>query len=178
MQAGSQDKIEYIPENLTQAIDGIYLSNKLVINDLVCSLEGKKYGACSFTLNSKVVVFRVARITPKKIGQFVTFWKRAENGLIRPYDLTDPADLFVISVQKKEFCGQFIFPKALLFEKGIVSKEGIGGKRAFRVYPPWDNPVSQQGRKTQIWQLEYFLDFSIGVQPNRKEVKKLYGIAL
>ncbi|SCA64128.1 hypothetical protein SCG7086_CE_00020 [Chlamydiales bacterium SCGC AG-110-P3] len=66
----------------------------------------------------------------------------------------------------------------MLFERGIVSKEGVGGKRAIRVYPPWDNPVSKQGRTTQAWQLEYFLDISTDAQPNSRRVKKFYGIAL
>lgn len=178
MQANSQNRAECIPENLIREIDIVYRSNGLVMSDLVHELESKNYEACSFILNSQIVIFRVARITPKKIGQFVTLWKRAENGSIRPYDLTDVADLFVVSVQQKDCRGQFIFPKALLFERGIVSKEGVGGKRAIRVYPPWDNPVSQQGKTTQAWQLEYFLDIPADAQPNSRQVKKLYRMAL
>ncbi|SCA64129.1 hypothetical protein SCG7086_CE_00030 [Chlamydiales bacterium SCGC AG-110-P3] len=105
MQTDNQGKAECIPENLIQEIDIVYRPNELVVSDLVYDLESKKYGACSFILNSKVVVFRVARITPKKIGQFVTLWKRAESGPIRPYDLTDSADLFVVSNQQKDCHG-------------------------------------------------------------------------
>ena len=39
-----------------------------------------------------------------------------------------------------------------------MSRNGRGGKRAIRVYPPWDTTISQQARKTQKWQLEYFLE--------------------
>lgn len=38
-----------------------------------------------------------------------------------------------------------------------MSKNGEGGKRAIRVYPPWDKTINQQAQKTQKWQLEYFL---------------------
>lgn len=178
MQTGNQDKAECIPDSLIQSIDVIYRPNGLVVTDLVRGLESKNYGACSFILNSKVVEFRVPRTTPKKIGQFVTLWKRAESGPIKPYDLMDSADLFVVSIQQKDCYGQFVFPKALLSERGIVSRDGVGGKRAIRVYPPWDNPVSQQGRRTQAWQLEYFLDVSADAQFDSGQLQKLYGIAL
>ena len=31
-------------------------------------------------------------------------------------------------------------------EKGIVSNNAQGGKRAFRVYPSWDNTISPQAQ--------------------------------
>jgi len=43
-----------------------------------------------------------------------------------------------------------------LLEYGIISKAGIGGKRAIRVYPGWDKPDSNQAKKTQAWQQYYF----------------------
>jgi hypothetical protein len=42
--------------------------------------ESLEYAACSFKLNSMSVKFRVAKITPTKIGQFVTLWKRVSKG--------------------------------------------------------------------------------------------------
>ena len=41
-----------------------------------------------------------------------------------------------------------------------MSVEGKGGKRAIRVYPPWENNLNRQVQKTQKWQSEYFLDLS------------------
>ncbi|EJP05170.1 MepB domain protein [Leptospira interrogans serovar Bulgarica str. Mallika] len=38
--------------------------------------EGSDYGACNFELKKWKITFRVAKITPKKVGQFVTLWKR------------------------------------------------------------------------------------------------------
>lgn len=50
------------------------------------------------------------------------------------------------------------FQKNVLLQRDIVSDQGKGGKRAIRVYPPWDKPTSNQAQKTQQWQLEYFLE--------------------
>ena len=77
--------------------------------------------------------------------------------------MEDPIDLFIMSVRHHEHFGQFIFPKSLLCEKGIVSKEGKGGKWAMRIYPSWDITQNRQAEKTQAWQLLYFLEIS----PNR-----------
>jgi hypothetical protein len=43
--------------------------------------ESIEYGACSFVLNGKRIQHRVSKITPTKIGQFVTIWKRNKEGL-------------------------------------------------------------------------------------------------
>lgn len=75
-----------------------------------------------------------------------------------PYDLADPVDFFIVSARYEEHFGQFIFPKTILFDKGILSKDRMGGKRAFRIYPPWDITDSRQAKASQTWQLKYFLD--------------------
>lgn len=38
----------------------------------------------------------------------------------------------------KSELGLFIFPKEALIKHGIFSVKSKGGKRAIRVYPPWD----------------------------------------
>ena len=38
-----------------------------------------------------------------------------------------------------------------------MSHDGLGGKRAIRVYPPWSYPVAKVAIKTQQWQLRYFV---------------------
>lgn len=122
--------------------------------------ESQEYGACGFEMNGHNIKFRVTKITPTKIGQFVTFWKRIGSGPIMPYDMADAFDLLVVSVRTTNHFGQFVFPKAVLCEKGFVSKAGKGGKRAMRVYPPWDVTDSKQAQKTQAWQVQYFFDMS------------------
>ncbi|MFD0713294.1 MepB family protein [Paenibacillus sp. GCM10027626] len=137
--------------------------------------QNAEYGAYVFNLDALSIRFRVAKITPTKIGQFVTLWERIGNGPIQPYDISDPVDLFVISTREGNNFGQFVFPKAVLCNKGIVSNEGKGGKRAIRVYPPWDKPTSRQAQKTQIWQLEYFLDIPANTPIDCVRTQMLYG---
>jgi hypothetical protein len=49
------------------------------------------------------------------------------------------------------------FPDAVLRTKDIVSVDGSGGKRRFRVYPLRADTANRQARATQTWQLDYFL---------------------
>ncbi|MFJ9870134.1 MepB family protein [Streptomyces sp. NPDC101165] len=127
-----------------------------------CSLpvpepESAEYAACAFTLDGGSIRFRVAKTTPTKVGQFVTVWQRSEEGPIRPFDTDDNVDLFVISSRHEDGFGQFVFPGEVLCERGIVSRDGSGGRRGFRVYPPWVTTTSRQARTTQAWQVNYFL---------------------
>jgi hypothetical protein len=129
--------------------------------EIVCEAESSEYGACTFVMNGKRIIFRVAKITPTKIGQFVTFWKRV-NKITTPYDESDSFDLFVVNVSKEGHFGQFVFPKKALLEHGVISQAGKGGKRAVRVYPAWDVADNKQAKRTQEWQSNYFfeIDFS------------------
>ncbi|WMX56243.1 MepB family protein [Peribacillus sp. R9-11] len=137
--------------------------------------QNAEYGAYIFKLNTLSIRFRVAKITPTKVGQFVTLWERIGDGAIQPYDISDPADLFVISTRKGNNFGQFVFPKAVLCDQNIISNKGKGGKRAIRVYPPWDKPTSRQAQKTQIWQLKYFIEIPINKPIDCARVQMLYS---
>ncbi|WP_260683993.1 MepB family protein [Rhodococcus sp. KBS0724] len=101
-------------------------------------------------------VYRRAKTTPTKLGQFVTLWQRSDAGPIRPFDVSDGVELFVVEVYNEEQLGHFIFPVDALVRRGVVSTDFAGGKRAIRVYPPWVTPTSAQALKTQSWQLEFF----------------------
>ena len=149
-----------------------YGPSGLTCKNFVKEAESQEYGACVFEINGRRIKFRVGKITPTKTGQFVTLWKRVGMGPIQPHDSADPIDLFVVSVRNATHFGQFVFPKALLCEKGIVSKNEREGKRAMRVYPPWDKAVSQQAKKTQAWQLIYF--FEIHPTMNTLRIMKLF----
>lgn len=119
--------------------------------------ESAAYGAHEFTVDGLPIRFRVAKTTPKKVGQFVTLWKRSEQGPIAPFGVDDPVDLFVVSVRDGDRFGQFVFPSGVLGDRGVLSRGGSGGKRAIRVYPPWATTTSRQARSTQAWQLDHFL---------------------
>jgi hypothetical protein len=138
--------------------------------------ESEEYAASEFKLNHFRIKFRVAKITPTKVGQFVTLWKRIGCGPIQPFDLEDPFDLFVVSVRTPEHFGQFVFPKSVLDEKGILSSDGKGGKRAIRVYPPWDRTDNKQAVRTQKWQLLYFFEIPLNAQIDLLRVQKLFPL--
>jgi hypothetical protein len=127
------------------------------IVNLKLNSESKEYSACSFTLNGKSIQFRVSKITPTKTGQFVTIWKRNNEGITEPYDSSDQLDLIIIYSESGEKAGYFLFPIAVLIEKGIISHKNKQGKRGIRVYPPWDIAVNKQAQKTQSWQTNYFV---------------------
>ncbi len=151
-----------------------YEPSGLLFNKLEKEAESEEYGAYILEMKDRRIKFRTGKITPTKTGQFVTLWKRIGNGPILPHDLEDPIDLFVVSVRKDEKLGQFVFPKVVLSEKGIVSKQGVGGKRAIRVYPPWDKVESPQAKKTQAWQLMYFFEIHPSKCINTVSVQKLF----
>jgi hypothetical protein len=119
--------------------------------------ESIEYGACSFELNGMKIQHRVSKITTTKIGQFVTIWKRNAKGITEPFDFLDELDFIIITSINGNNFGQFIFPKSVLADKGIITKNGKEGKRGIRVYPPWDVVTNIQAGKTQSWQTKYFL---------------------
>ncbi len=137
------------------------------IANLTIEKESLAYGALSFSLNNLNLKFRVAKTTPTKVGQFVVFWKRIANGTIQPFITTDDIDAYVVSTRKGNLFGQFVFPKAVLIEKGIMSTSTKEGKRAIRVYPPWDVVTSKQAQQTQQWQVKYFIQ----IPANEMELK-------
>ncbi|MFG2990423.1 MepB family protein [Streptomyces sp. NPDC048257] len=128
--------------------------------------EGAEYAAHTFTLDGLAVRFRSARTTPTKAGQFVTVWKRSPAGPIAPFDAADPVDLFVIGTRDGQRFGQFVLPLEALRRHGVVSTDGSGGKRAFRIYPPWVTTTNRQAGAAQAWQLEHFLRLDGGGDGN------------
>jgi hypothetical protein len=127
------------------------------LTKLSLDAESTAYGSCSFELNGRTVQYRIAKITPTKTGQFVTIWKRNNYGITEPFNISDNIDFIIISTRSEDNFGQFIFPKSVLAEKGIITQNGKVGKRGIRVYPPWDFTTNKQAQQTQIWQIKYFL---------------------
>ncbi len=152
----------------------VYNKLKLKLTHFHSEIESKEYDASNFSLSGKKVVYRTAKITPKKIGQFVTFWKRSNNGPIEPFHEKDNFDFFVVTVTLNDRLGQFVFPKAVLLKKGIVSTISKEGKRAFRVYPIWDTTSSNQAMRTQKWQLDFF--YELNKETDFNYIYKLFEI--
>ncbi|MEU5779060.1 MepB family protein [Streptomyces venezuelae] len=70
--------------------------------------------------------------------------------------------------------GQFVFPLEALRAQGVVSTGGSGGKRAFRVCPPWVTTANRQAEKAQSWQVEFFLPSHGTVDPARARALYLW----
>ncbi|OHX64540.1 MepB family protein [Flammeovirga pacifica] len=151
----------------------IYDKCSLSISDFTLETESVDYYACQFKLNEWHIISRNAKITPKKVGQFVTFWKRNKEKTIAPFDENDFLDFYTVNVRTEYEFGQFVFPKSVLIEKGIISTEKKEGKRGFRVYPIWDTVTSKQAERTQKWQLNFF--YQLNNQTDIKRVMALYG---
>ncbi len=160
-------------ENLTQIKKEVYDKCSLSISRVFNEPEGKEYDACQFELNGKKIISRTAKITPKKIGQFVTCWKRNTDGITEPFNIKDAIDFYIINVKSGNNLGQFVFPKSELVKRGIISTPTKDGKRGFRVYPIWDEPQSKQAQKTQKWQLKFF--YTINSITDFERVIRLYN---
>lgn len=130
----------------------------LHISAAVPEVDNAEYGAVVSNVGGGSVRFRVGKQTPTKVGLFVSVWRRAEDGSTEPFAAEDGVDLLVITARTGPRIGQFVFPTSALVEHGIVSVAGRGGKRGFRVYPPWSQAANAQARRSQKWQCDYFLD--------------------
>ncbi|PPJ49118.1 hypothetical protein C0075_00615 [Rhizobium sp. KAs_5_22] len=164
---------------LNDAIRDVYAPTGMkVTHPAQPEAESAEYGACRVGLDGYTVAFRVAKTTPTKIGQFVTIWKRpTPDGEIAPLDITDDVQFVVISVAGAVHRGQFIFNQKILLAKGIMSRNGKGGKRAIRVYPPWSTPTAKDAIRTQQWQTQHFLPLAAdGTAESSELVRKLFQI--
>ncbi len=155
--------------------DLVYDKCEFEFTNLKLNSESVEYGACSFELNGLRIEHRVSKITPTKTGQFVSIWKRNKNGVTEPFDVSDDFDFIVITSKQDDQMGQFVFPKSVLAEKGIISHKEGKGKRGIRVYPPWDITTNVQAEKTQIWQINYFLPIKSDNSTNLDLTRKLFS---
>lgn len=163
----TRQKLEETSKLVFEKID-LYISNLLI------EKESQDYSAAQFELNNLKIIFREAKITPTKIGQFVTLWKRMEEKPIQPFSSSDDFDLVIINTNTPTNSGQFVFPKSILEQKGYLQSQSKKGKLGFRVYPSWDKTLNKQAQQTQKWQLNYFLEIPIDLS----KAKSLYSKSL
>ena len=159
--------------------------------------ESSKYEALNFSLNDRSIVYRKGKVTADRPGAFLAVWQRPDlededdNGN-KPIPLTSSElDYLFIHVEShsnisealehRSKYGMFIFPVSLLIEKGIVSSVKSKGKTGFRVFPPWSQDrgivgtkvFSESGKKTQRWQIPFFLEIDDNGLINSCELNKL-----
>ena len=135
------------------------LTNKK-ITDFVTDDECLEYLGCSFKLDDLKVKYRQAKVTPKKVGLFVTLWKRNAENKTEPFSVNDSFDFYIIAAKQEDNFGFFIFSKDILSKKNILTNSKKEGKRGFRVYPDWTETENNQATKTKVWQTNYFINCS------------------
>lgn len=143
------------------------------ISNVVEDAESKDYSGYDFEAGKYQVKFRKAKITPKKVGQFVTLWRRNADNETEPFSETDHFDFCIILTEENEKHGLFLFPKSVLVKQHILSTHAKTGKRGFRVYPTWTKTENRQAEKTQRWQSHYFLNFSTENNEIQKRVSEI-----
>ena len=161
-------------EIVKNAQDSIYAKCGLKFESFSPEDESLEYYAHTFTIKGKKGLFRIAKKTPTKSGWFVTIWKRGADSIIAPYEESDTIDFVVIAVFDGSNVGEFIFPKTVLTKENIFSVDGKEGKRAIRVYAPWDKTTSAQAAKTQKWQGQFFVDFNSSCSESTLKLNNLY----
>ncbi|SIS96339.1 MepB family protein [Neptunomonas antarctica] len=161
--------------------------------------ESSKYKALVFALNDQNIVYRKGKVTPHRPGAFLSVWQRPSSTAINsnkpiPLKSNELDYLFVqvhghsnvtskdgsITIPKN---GIFIFPVSLLVDKGVVSSIKSKGKTGLRVFPPWSQDrgvvgtkvFSESGKKTQRWQLPYFLEIDEDGLIDSCELNKVFG---
>lgn len=157
-----------------QYLENVLLKkSQLKITNLVEDLECGDYLGYNFNIKDFIIKFRKAKITPKKVGLFVSLWKRNHQGETSPFHEQDSFDLYLIFVEEDLNVGCFVFTKDALIANGILSTSEKEGKRGFRLYPSWCITENKQAKKTQIWQLHYFIDLNGGISEAVKKFEKL-----
>ena len=173
------DKVKYLL--VTSFIPAGYKITKDV--ELSTIPEATKYDALNFSLNNQKIVYRKGKNTEDRPGAFLAIWKRPSSSIVnnKPIALeSNEIDYLFVEVEEHSSIvsnegsindlrkGIFIFPVSILIAKGIISSEKKKGKTGFRVFPPWSEDkgvvgmkvFSQSGKKTQCWQLPYYIEIN------------------
>jgi hypothetical protein len=103
------------------------------LNDIVNSKIYKpniKYNSRHYNENGFSIFYTEAKITPKKEGYFVTFYKRINNKN-EPFNNSDHIDFLIIKLNNDQY---LLFNKKDLIDLKIISKDKAVGKMGFRVY--------------------------------------------
>lgn len=166
---------DQLPSILQTASNLVYHPLGYQINNLQIEGESQEYAACTFELEEVKIKHRLSKVTPTKTGQFVTIWKRNQAGITTPFNDQDQFDLLIISARNATQFGQFIFPKEILVQHKIITKNEIVGKRGIRIYTPWDTVTNKQAEKSQQWQAPYFLQIEINGNTDLAKAKELIG---
>lgn len=128
----------------------------LAVTELAAEPEAAGYEGAVVRIGSRQLRVRSARITPKKNGLFVAIWIRRADGTSGPVPHDDASDGLLILVAEGQERGAFLIPAVAPLGLRELA-DGTGGKRGFRLYPPWTTPESPQAARSQRAQVPYFV---------------------
>ncbi|ATZ81095.1 MepB-like protein [Bodo saltans virus] len=134
------------------------LYKKTQIKKFQIQNDNQDYYACEFMIGNKNICFRKGKLTPAKLGHFVSLWKRVDNNN-KSYDTNDKYDVYIFYVEDKEHKGYFSFTKDILLQHKILSdkKNNIDGKLGFRLYASWYDAMNNTAKISQKWQIQNFI---------------------
>ncbi|WP_052723889.1 MepB family protein [Paenibacillus wulumuqiensis] len=128
------------------------------ITNLQIESQNAAYEGMTFEIDTHTFRSRLAKHTPKKKGYFVVFWEKDIDNNNRAYSDKECPDQVIVNVMDHDKQGQFIFPREILLKHGILRSGDQKGKMAMRVYPDWEDELNTAARRTQKWQLLYFIN--------------------
>ncbi|WP_312825731.1 MepB family protein [Epilithonimonas sp.] len=149
----------------------------LPFSEITQDSECEEYFGFNFKINQINFKFRKSKLTPKKMGQFVTLWKRNAEGKTIPFDINDNFDFYIIAVEENHHSGFFIFPKTVLEKENLISSKIKTGKRGFRIYTDWHFPNNKQAEKTKLWQSDFFINYTNYKYSLLDKIKKIIEFA-
>lgn len=160
--------------------------------------ESAKYHALNFSLNHQKIVYRRGKVTADRPGSFLAIWQRPSSPSFgtKPIPLEESdLDFLFVEVERHASLspqsdneptqGLFVFPVNVLVAKGIISSTSLSsqrtGKTGFRVFPPWSadrgadgtKVFSESGKRTQRWQLPYFVARDKSGQFDQSKLRQL-----
>lgn len=162
MNQGLKSLIDFLSTEATFSLSSVI--------EVACNQD---YVAHKFYLTNLCCQFRVAKITPKKLGGFVALWKKDTSHKNVPYQYED-FQLCLVFIQEQLNTGVFVFTNQIMYYHKLLSAHDGGiGKLGFRVYPDWVCLDSKAAQKTQSWQTKYFINFANDLGSN---IAKLQSI--
>lgn len=147
---------EMIEQIIQSLANSPQYKHKIDTYSIIPFTEKNDYSACTLYLDQTIVLYRQAKMTPKKEGLFVAIWKRNENDDTAPYSIDDSFDYLLIAVDTGIEKGYFLFPKEVLVELNLISSAIKEGKRGTRIYPQQTVGMNRQALVTYSKQIRYY----------------------
>ena len=119
------------------------LQQSLIIRD---EQWNQSYEAYNFNINDYVFKSRLAKKQQRK-RIFLSLWEKDKTKKNRAFDYESFPGKLIVHVIDDSQVGQFIFPKHVLFHKGILRHHESKGKMAFRVYPTWEKDLNRVAQR-------------------------------